>query len=288
MPKIEKQVANGRAKVVSTSSVVNRIAPIEFTGQGLKVLLYGVSGSGKTTTAGTFPGPLLWIICSGGIKPGELRSLDTPDLRKRISQVVLQSTDDLRELLEYLHKEEPYKTVVLDHVSGLQDLDLKEILGLEEIPAQKSWGLATQQQYGQSTQHCKEFLRSLINLSCNVIIIGQERTFGGKEDGGDPDLIKPTVGPAITPSLCGWLAPACDYTMQMFKRPRSEEVKSTVAGKTITQTKRLKGVDYCARCEASEVFMTKFRVPRGYYLPDYIPDPSYTKIQAVINGTYKE
>ena len=280
MPKILKQSATPRTAPSpngSGSSGWDMIA-------ALRTLLYGQSGTGKTTTAATWPGPILWLICSGGNKPGELRSVDTPENRKKIRPEVLNSSDQLRDLLE---EAKEYTTTVLDHVSGLQDLILKEILGIDEIPAQKGWGLATQQQYGQCTMQAKEILRTMLNLPGNVIVIAQERTFGGKDDGVDPELIKPTVGPAVTPSLCGWLAPACDYTMQMFKRPRIEKVKMTVAGTTTTQTKRLGGVEYCARCEAHDVFMTKFRVPKGHYLPDVIPDPSYDKIQAVLDGTYK-
>ena len=243
-----------------------------------------VHNSGKTTLAATFPGPTLWILCSGGKRPGELRSVNTAENRKKINQVVLQESGELLELVAHVAEGGKYATVIMDHVSGLQDLVLKELLGLDELPAQKTWGLASQQQYGQLALQCKEYLRALLNLKGNVVLVGQERTFGGKEDGGDPELIKPTVGVALTPSLTGWLNPAVDYILQCYKRPRMKEVKTEVNGKVVTTVQRGKGAEFCARTEPHEIFTTKFRMPRGKPLPECIVDPSYDKIAALIRG----
>lgn len=220
-------------------------------------------------------------MCSGGNRPGELRSIDTPENRQRIDARVVRESSQLR---TWLDEATGFDNLVLDHVSGLADLILKEILGLREIPAQKGWGLATQQQYGQMTQQSKEYLRAMLNLPMNVIIIAQQRTFGGRDDGVDSEIIKPTVGPAVTPSLCGWLAPACDYVLQMFKRPKMVKRVDKVAGQTKESWERGKGVEYCARTEPHETYMTKFRVPRGQVLPDVIVDPDYAKLLKLIRG----
>lgn len=250
----------------------------------IRMLVYGESGSGKSTFASTFPDPLLWLLCSGGNKPGELRSIDTPENRKRITPKIITDTQQLR---DYVAEANKYATVVLDHASGLADLVLKEILGLDEIPAQKGWGLATQQQYGQLAAQCKEWFRALLNLSGHVVVIAQQRTFGGKDDGGDPELIKPTVGAALTPSLAGWLNPATDFVVQTFKRPKMKEVITTLAGKEHKHITRDKGVEFCLRCEPHDVFMTKFRVPKTIKIPDIIVDPTYDSIIKVIRGEYR-
>jgi hypothetical protein len=247
----------------------------------IRLLLYGQSGSGKTTLWATFPGPILALICSGGNKPGELRSINTAEYRKKINPKIVKSSDQLKELLATANE---YSTVVLDHVSGLQDLTLKEILGLDELPAQKSWGLATQAQYGQSTMQCKEYLRAMLNLEGNVVIIGQERINGGKDDGLEESIMHPTVGVAVTPSLAGWLNPACDYIVQAFVRPKMVNDTIDVNGKKIPTRKRGKGVEYCVRTEKHDTFVTKFRVPKGSKLPDVIVDPTYDKILKAING----
>lgn len=253
------------------------------------MLLYGASGTGKTTLWATFPGPILCLLCSGSGRPGELKSVNTPEFREKITPVVVQSVEHLNSVVE--NGAAGYATVVLDHASGFADLIIKELLGLDTIPVTKakragkgeSWSLVSQQQYGQLAVICKETFRNLLNLPGHVVIVSQERVFGGREDGGDPDVIKPFVGAALTPSVAGWLNPACDYIVQTFKRQRSETTYTEVNGKKLPMTKKLKGVDYCLRVEPHETFITKFRVPGGLR-QDVIVNPTFDKIQQVIAG----
>ena len=275
MPIPSKQVPKTKAKPPPVSD------DAAWGVDDLRALIYGASGSGKTTLASTFPDPILWLICSGGNKPGELRSINTPENRGRITPKIVNSTDQLK---GYIADSDRYATKVLDHASGLADLILKEILGLDELPAQKSWGMASQQTYGTMALQCKEYFRALLNLPGNIVLLAQERTFGGKDEGGDPDIIKPTVGAALTPSVVGWLNPACDFVMQTFKKPKMVTSVSKIGGKEVRTTKRGKGVDYCLRCEPHDVFTTKFRLPKGMVLPDMIVDPSYEKLMKVIRG----
>lgn len=284
MPKVTKQ--SPKKPAAATGSILSRIAPIEV-GDELKILLYGKSGTGKTTLAGSFPGKLLWIVCSGGKRPGELKSLQAPEYVKKVEQVVLFHSDELKELIPYLESStDKYRTVVLDHVSGLQDKILAEILDVEELPVQKSWGMATQQQYGQCTQQVKEYLRRLLGLSCNLVVIGQERVF--KPDENDAvSVMEPFVSVALTPSLAGWLAPACDYVCQTLTRQKTITKTGKLAGKEITTVSKAPGVDYLLRTMPHETYASKFRVPKGYSLPEFIVDPTYDKIQAILKGEYQ-
>lgn len=246
----------------------------------LRMLLYGESGSGKTTLWATFPGPILALICSGGRKPGELRSINTPEYRKKITPRIVNSSDDLA---KYLEEAENYATVVLDHSTGLADMKLKEILGIDELPVQKSWGMASQQQYGQLSIQCKESFRALLNLPGNIVIVAQQRTFGGETD-GNSEAIAPTVGAALTPSVTGWLNPACDFVVQMFKRAKMVRKEAEIGGKKVVTWERGKGIEYCLRTEPHDIYQTKFRIPKGQPLPDVIVDPSYEKILKLITG----
>lgn len=280
-PVVTKQKPGAAKPTTPIKPLAESESAWDLVSDTLRMLVYGASGSGKTTFASTFPGPILWLICSGGNKPGELKSIDTPENRKKITPRIIKSTDQLK---GFLADSDKYATKVLDHASGLADLILKEILRVDELPAQLGWGTASQQQYGQLALQCKEHFRALLNLSGNIVIIAQERVFGGKDDGVDSDIIKPTIGAALTPSVTGWLNPACDYVVQTFKKPRMKTTTNKIGGKDVTTTTRGKGVDYCIRTEAHDVFMTKFRIPRGRVLPDLIVDPTYEKVQAVIRG----
>lgn len=277
MPTVVKQT-NKLAKR-KTGSVLDRISPIGFDDdQGIKMNLYGRSGTGKTTLWATFPGPILAIVCSGGKQPGELRSIDTPAYRKKIKSVALRQSSELSELIGYV-ADQSVPTVVLDHATGLQDLVLKEILGLDELPPQLSWGLATQQQYGQLAIKMKELLRSLLSLPGNVVIIAQEREFNTD---GDGELLMPYVASALTPSVVGWLNPACDYIAQTFLRQKVEEREAKIAGKIVKTKQKTRQVEYCLRVGPDSVFTTKFRLPKGSQLPEVIVDPDYDKILQLI------
>ena len=280
MPTIKRQSPTATAP--SQTATVPQSDDGWALSKGVKVLVYGRSGTGKTTFWASFPGRILTLLCSGGKQPGELRSINTPENRKKIDARVIRNTDQLRGMLETADQ---YATVVLDHASGLQDLTLKEILGLDELPVQKSWGMAGQQQYGQSSLMVKELLRSLLSLPQNVVIVGQERTFGGGDEAGTSDIIMPTVGAALTPSVVGWLNPACDYVVQTYLRPRMVTATTKVGEKQIVTSTRGKGVEYCLRTEPHDVFTTKFRVPRGGKpLPECIVDPSYDKMMKLVQG----
>lgn len=287
MPRAEKQNPNGKpARINPTAEgVIGRIRPLGFDdSDGLKVLLYGQSGSGKTTLWGTFPRPILAVICSGSENPGELRSIDTPENREDIDNVALQHSDELLELTRHL-KSLPgrgYGTVVLDHASGFQDLVLRNILNIEEVPATKGWGFASQQDYGQATIRCKELLRGLISLPCNVVIVAQERIFN--DEGKVSEVLKPTVGAGLMPNLAGWLNSTMDYVCQTFKRQRVKVTTEMIGDEEQEVIIPLKGVEYCLRTAPHETFHTKFRIPKGRELPDVIVDPSYDKILSLVKG----
>ena len=132
MPRANKQQPTKKkaARRRSTTGPERLIQPIEFD-EGVKITMYGRSGTGKTTLWSTFPKPILAIVCSGGKNAGELRSISKAD-RRQIDQAQIMSTDDLRELIDYQDGEGKYRTVVLDHATGLQDYALREILRIQD------------------------------------------------------------------------------------------------------------------------------------------------------------
>lgn len=278
MPKILKQ--NAVKSSLPATGVLSRIEPIDDGNVGIKLLIYGRSGTGKTTFWASFPGKILVLLCSGAIKSGELRSINTPENRKRVSRVNIESSRDIFEVAEGVSAL-GVDTVVLDHATGMQDLVLKEILGLDEMPTQKSWGLASQQQYGQCALQCKELFRALLNLPCNVVIVAQEREFNNE---AGSELLMPYVGAALTPSLVGWLNPACDFICQTFVRPRKVTTNIKVGKELVPTEQRAEGVDYCLRVGPHDVYTTKFRIPKGCKLPEVVVDPTYQKLIGLFGG----
>lgn len=266
--------------------ILDRIKPLGYGGNDyIKLLLYGESNTGKTTFWSTFKEKILAItVKTGKGEPEEFRSIRTAENRKRISTFAIEHSSELPELLDRIGDD--YETVVLDHVSGFQDLVLKEILGLDEIPEQKNWGLAQQQDYGECTLMCKVLLRRMLNHPKNVVFIAHQRVFGN-EEGGSSELPM-MIGAELMPKLARWLNGQVSYIGQMFRRQKEviKKVTKKKNGKLITKERRLpgKGTDYCLRIgDESHVYMTKFRKPRQYgSVPDLIVDPDYNKLLKLI------
>ena len=297
MPTVAKQTRVGnvgakRDQPKGGKSVLDRITDIGFTADDpIQIMLYGRSGTGKTTLWSTFPKPILAIVCSGSMKSGELRSIDTAENRKVVRQVVLENSNEIDELANHVKTTGAFRTVVLDHATGFQDMVLKEILGINELPIQKSWGLATQQQYGQCTMRCKQLMNGLLSCGANAVIVAQERQFGGGDE-ETRDAIAPVIGAGLSPSLAGWLNSAVDYIGQTFIKQK-EVVKEVKVGqganvKIIQQRVKVPGqVEYCLRTLPDPIYTTKFRVPKGMELKDLV-DPTYGSIMELIRGQSEE
>ena len=253
----------------------------------LKMLLYGDTGTGKTTIWATFPKPIKAYICSGIDEPGELLSIDTPENRKSIDPEFVTDIAQLQNLPD-LSK---YGTVVLDHVTGVQDYIIKEYMGLDHMPIVKtrkaakgeSFGIVPQADWTEINTISIKIFREFLNLRANVVLVCQERLYKTKEE-VQSDIIKPSIGGAASPQVISWLNPTCDYIVQAYKRPHMVETSTLVNGKKVAMMQRGEGVEYCLRTEPHDIYITKFRVPKGRPLPASIVDASYEKIVKVIEG----
>lgn len=277
MPVVKKTSRKLTTKI-RQPSVLSRIVPVETrTTESIMINVYGRSGTGKTTFACSFPKPLLIVGTEDGT--ASVSNVEGVDF------VLIESTEDLRKIVEHQTSTSKYRTVMLDTASGLQDLVLKEILGFDELPAQKSWGLASREQWGQCALRTKDLLRSCLDLvrktGCSTVVVAQEREFNSE---GDGDLLMPYVGSALSPSVTGWLNPACDYIVQTFVREAKTVRRTKIGKKTVERKVASGGVEYCLRTAADPVYTTKLRLPKGRVVPDVIVDPTYRKLMDVIQG----
>lgn len=283
MPRIEID-SNKKIK----KSVIDRIKPIEFTDNHISICLYGKSGTGKTTLWSTFPKPILALVCSGSVKTGELKSISEKDA-KYIKNVVIEESSEVIEVCDHLRTSKEYKTLVLDHATGLQDLIIKELLGLEDIPTTKTYGLVSQQQYAQCSIQMKELLRSILSSNTNTVVIAQERDFKREEDTNN--FVAPTIGVNLLPQLAIWLNSSVDYICNTFIRQKVS-IKTVTLGEgknktTKTIEKETDEVEFCLRTYPDSIYITKFRVPKEYKKPKYLVDPNFDKIKNIIEGKYQ-
>lgn len=273
-----------------------------------RVSVYGPPATGKSTFASTFPGPILWLVCSGGKKSGELRSVNTPELRKKIVPKLIKHSSEIAEAAEYARSTGKYETVVLDHASGVAGLVVMELKNLKEAPfafarshAQEAKGmtLVSEQEWGFIGSECIKALQSILDLDCHSVIIAQQketipRKKENQADYSGEDILMPFVGSSITPMSVGWLNPSVDYILGTFIRPKIEikiQKPSNKDGKPITLKKRIPGqYEYCLRTGEHDLFTVKLRIPREYrhLVPECIVDPTYDKLVALVNGKYKK
>lgn len=241
--------------------------------------IYGRSGTGKTTLAGSFPTPILYLdIRDRGtdsiidVKGVEIRQLDT--------------FADFEDMYWWLKKNpDEYETVVVDTVTQLQQMLLRDIaLDKNKDPSKAGdWGSMTKKDWGEVTGAMKEVLtnyRDLTDLGMNIVFLAQDRVFGGEDDDADRSggMIVPEVGPAVTQSIAKALNAAVSFIGNTFLREK--KVEKEVRGKKSVS----KVTEYCLRIGPNAVYATKIRKPKGAQPPSYIVDPSYKDIIAIIRG----
>lgn len=255
------------APISKTGTILDRIIPVSKQGGVWKVCVYGRTGTGKTRFACTFPKPLIILGAEDGTK--------SVSNVKDVSFIRLKYSQDIYDVLQLLDKGlVDYKTIVLDTAGGYQDLILKEVLGLDQIPIQRSWGMAKRDDWGTVGVQLKERLSALFNQAEKeryIVIIAHERDYG--EDSGNSDVIVPHIGAALTPNSGKWLHASCDYICHAFIREQMTITKQPAIGgtgeelefKTPTGKK-----EYCLRLGAHSAYATRFRLPIGVTLPDTI------------------
>lgn len=255
---------------------MSQAVDIEDDGK-IRCVIYGRPGTGKTTLAGTFPKPALLIDVPSGRENGAKSLLNV----KGIKKIVIRDTQDLATLTSELKEDNVYKSVIVDHLTNLQDLILKEVLDLPEIPVQKTWGMATQNQYGQVGIQMKQLLRNILDLDKEIALLAHEKVV---EIDDQESTINPYVSALLSPTIMYWVTGSCDYLVQTYIRSKMDKVKVKIGGKTTIKEKVGKGVEYCLRVSPGPVFTVKFRKPKGEVETDSIVDPDYNKLRKAIYG----
>jgi hypothetical protein len=253
----------------------------------MTVQVYGASATGKTTLASTFPKPILILGAEDGTS--SISDVDGVEIAR------LHKSVDFRHLIRLVGKSGAYQTLVLDSATSLMSICLAEIMRMDEIPTQLSWGFASQDDYGQAGLQVKEIMRDMTRLAdsghCHAVVLGQERSFGKGSGSGD-DVMDPKVMMALGKSAAAWANAEFDYILRMYVRPKTEEVLTEyeVNGrkKQKWETRETGDFEHVAMSKKNDRYVVKFRIPIGRFLPDAIPDPTYDKIRSVIDGTFAD
>lgn len=297
MPKIERQKPSDKRVRKKSGDILDQIVPVSEIGDDwVKLVLYGQNRTGKTTLAGCFPKPSL-MVAFEPTKTGGSRSVRNVT---GLSHIRIADSKSAIELANRL-KDSPgkFKTVILDSVTSYQDIILREILDLPDVPEQLNWGMVSRDQYRERSEKTREALRPFLALECNVICNAKER------DHNPPDKEKPAIlrkeqlesffAADLGGATVGWLHDACDYIGRLYIEKevvtRKEKVKrlgkiverevSEETGKLVRRLRTMYHPNYAAG----------FRSESPESVPEFIeavtPQEMYEKIMQVIRGEYR-
>jgi hypothetical protein len=249
---------------------VRRVSEIE---RFHSFVIYGRSGTGKTTLASTFPSPILLIdIRDEGTDSISDMDVDVKEIRH---------TDEIEEIYWKLTKDpKRYKTVVLDTVSQWQQMAIEELAEDKKIKGGKKlgdWGSMTKRDWGDVAAILKEkFInfRDLTRLGINVVFLAQDRV-NIEEEGSEVEAqLTPEVGPQVMPSVAKSLNASVSMIGNTFIRVRQVKKEGKIERR----------IDYCLRIGPNPVYVTKVRKPKKTEAPSVIPNPTYEDIIEIIRG----
>lgn len=249
------------------SDAVSRIVGISETLGDVSMILYGRSGTGKTTIASTFPKPILILDIK---EEGTDSIADYSD--DEIKVLPVESWDDIEQMYWYLESgKHPFKSVVIDTVTQMQELCLKDQL------QQAGKDFASQQIWGNVAGQMKTWTMNFRDLTgLQVAFLAQDRVHDTDSD-DDDEQIDPSVGPRLSPSVASTLNAAVKVIGYTYIQ---EVVKKSSTG--ITRDK-----EYRLRVGPHPYYITKIRKPKNKECPEYIPDPTFDKIIDIMKGRYE-
>jgi hypothetical protein len=175
---------------VKTFSVADAISQI-----GVKVLVYGPTGSGKTSIAKTMPKPVLVLDFEGGI----LSLLNT----EGILVCPIKSTEDLLNAVKELQFDTQFRSVVFDGLSIFVKRRVQELRGSKERVTWDEWQ--------KLTNEVRAAVLPLLQLRKHLLLTCLPRWIREKDERGRD--VGPIIGATIdlTPALRNDLVAACDF-----------------------------------------------------------------------------
>lgn len=244
-------------------------------------MIYGRSGTGKTTFTGTFPSPILLLDVSD---KGTDSIADVKDCK------VMEVTcwDDFEMVYWYLkdHPEE-YSTVVVDTITQLQQFSILKVLaekGKKEENA-GDWGTMTKREWGDVAAMMKTWITNYRDLPMEVVFIAQDRVFNLDEESQDSEnILMPEVGPRLSPSVAAHLNASVSVIANTFIREKITVTKVKKEGFKKPKEKEEVVYQYCMRVGPNPMYVTKLRKPKNVTPPSFVVDATYEDLVGIIKG----
>lgn len=197
----------------------------------LNMLVYGLSGLGKTLLAATGPAPVLYIDLDDGL--ASVRSVRTElaeELGIDTKQIYTERVRNYNELKKALVKlgslrANPAfpKTVCFDNLTVAQSICMQErvsgdeSVSIDRLPERQDWGLLL--------QRMRAIVRYLRDLPCNCYLVAMEQEKEG------------AVGPALQGAIFREIPAMCDLVARY--QILSREVDDGAGGKIVEERRFL-------------------------------------------------
>ncbi len=274
----------------------------------IRMSIYGGNRVGKTTLACDFPKPLLLIQfepnkTGGGMSVRKVKGVVCQRYVDSKSGLLLckQLMDSGGKIPERLRAQaggNVFASYVVDGVTSYQDIILQEVMGWAKRPEQLSFGMVGKERYQERAEKVKEGLRPFAELPGHVIFLGKEKDHNpNREDYASLNKLRSSLlsesffAEDVGGSVAGWLHDVCDYIGRLYLAKEVIVTNTKIVGlkgavtwnKTEEETGR---IVRRLRTLYHPNYAAGFRSADPSKVPEHIDDPTYAKIQAVIDGTY--
>lgn len=188
----------------------------------LNLLIFGLPGVGKTYLAGTAQdhastSPVLFLDVEGGTV--------TIRHRKEIDVIQVRSPQHMKEIHDSLREDNNgyYKTVVIDSVTELQKLDMREVMREmiqkrpdrdPDVPDKREWGI--------SGEHIRRIVRAYRDLEMNTIFTALMIDYKDDKTG------QVTFNPSLPGKLRGEIPGFIDIVGYLYVTVEGEEITRTI------------------------------------------------------------
>lgn len=245
--------------------------------------IYGRSGTGKTTLAASFPKPILYLnILDDGTDSISEHGDD-------ITVVDIRTPDDFHKIIQWALEKAAkgklkYKTIVADTLTQLQTMLVRELFEAKKKKDKKlqerqpgDWGTMTKQDWGAIAGDMKAAIQDVRNLPLEQVFICQERIFNLGDEEDEDEALAPEVGARLSPSVKDDLNASVSIIGHTFIRVKRTKKKDD-NNKTYWEAKK----QFSLHLGPHEIYTTKMRKPKKVKAPDFIVDPTYEDIMAIM------
>ena len=193
---------------------------IQVTNLKLKVLVYGKSGTGKTTFACGFPKPFVFDFDGGMLS----------QRGKDIEYDTFTSWSSFQAKLQQLQGHCPYETIVLDSVTTMQEYMMKDILTVNKRTE------PTLHEWGRLVDGLQALFMQLTKMANHLVVVAHEQVL---QDEVTSEIL-------VLPLIVGKKLPG-QIPLWFDEVYRSQTATDSKTGKAVYQILTTAGLRYVAK-----------------------------------------